>query len=248
MAFTARRLTRPLLTIAFFAFAIYTLNQLLPLSSLVPSDNGSGARGATGSVVNGGRIKPGSDGPIRALEDEGFLGLVPLDAHLMSKCPDARDCLRDLILPVMQRVGSKVSYTSYFVGRPTDNDGVSCKHGPAECLGNIMMLCAADLYPKPETYLGYSMCMTRQYKDIPSRSLLEDCALEHALDFKKLDECASRDDGAYGMKLLRDSVTKSHQVSGSRCTVLRSCLGMGSGPHRQSDVHKLTCMAQSRWA
>lgn len=64
--------------------------------------------------------------------------LVPLEAHIMSKCPDARvcflllqvsrqrrgltkisaqDCLRDLVLPAMQRVHDKVDFTLSFIGK-----------------------------------------------------------------------------------------------------------------------------------
>lgn len=59
--------------------------------------------------------------------------LVPLEAHIMSKCPDARDCLRQLVLPTMQRVIDKVNFTLSYLGTPTENDGVDCKHGPEEC-------------------------------------------------------------------------------------------------------------------
>lgn len=51
-------------------------------------------------------------------EDDGgwALGKVPLEAHIMSKCPDARDCLHDLILPAMQNVSNKVDFRlSYIV-------------------------------------------------------------------------------------------------------------------------------------
>jgi hypothetical protein len=62
-------------------------------------------------------------------------GLVPLEAHIMSKCPDAKDCLRQLVLPAMQKAHNKVNFTLSFIGRPTDqNDGVDCMHGPAECM------------------------------------------------------------------------------------------------------------------
>jgi hypothetical protein len=43
--------------------------------------------------------------------------LVPLEAHIMSKCPDAKDCLRDLVLPAMQKVHDKVNFTLSFIGR-----------------------------------------------------------------------------------------------------------------------------------
>lgn len=56
------------------------------------------------------------------------------------------------------------------------------------------------------------MCLTRDYKHIPQRSLIEDCALEHAIDFEKLNECATKDDGALGVGMLRDSVQRTTKV------------------------------------
>lgn len=42
--------------------------------------------------------------------------LVPLEAHIMSKCPDARDCLRNLVVPAMEQVVNKVNFTLSFIG------------------------------------------------------------------------------------------------------------------------------------
>lgn len=146
--------------------------------------------------------------------------LVPLEAHIMSKCPDARDCLRDMILPVMMRVQDKVNWTLSFVGTPTANDGVDCRHGPSECMGNIIELCAAKLYPDPKISLGFTMCITRNYRQIPEQTLIEDCALEHAIDIKELNECAAKEDGAYGVSLLRDSVQRTADAGVTlSCTV-----------------------------
>ncbi|KAF7903353.1 uncharacterized protein EAF01_006402 [Botrytis porri] len=143
---------------------------------------------------------------------------IPLEAHIMSKCPDAQDCLKMMVLPAMQRVYDKVNFTLSFIGAPTDNDGVACKHGPQECMGNILELCSATLYPDPKIYLGFTMCLTRDYKDIPDRSLVEDCALEHGMDFEKLNACTVQDDGGYGMGMLRDSVRRSTEAG-----VVKSC-------------------------
>lgn len=79
-------------------------------------------------------------------------------------------------------------------------------------MGNILELCSATLYPDPKIYLGFTMCLTRDYKDIPDRSLVEDCALEHGMDFEKLNACTVQDDGGYGMGMLRDSVRRSTEV------------------------------------
>ena len=93
-------------------------------------------------------------------------------------------------------------------------------HGQTECLGNILELCAADEYPDPKIYLGFTMCLSHSYHDIPKKDLIEACAMEYGIEFEKLNDCSSRDDGAYGMNLLRDSVTRSADLGVTKsCTV-----------------------------
>lgn len=79
-------------------------------------------------------------------------------------------------------------------------------------MGNIIELCAAKLYPDPKISLGFTMCITRNYRQIPEQTLIEDCALEHTIDIKALNECAAKEDGAYGVSLLRDSVQRTADV------------------------------------
>ncbi|KAI1033965.1 hypothetical protein LB505_003223 [Fusarium chuoi] len=147
--------------------------------------------------------------------------LVPLEAHIMSKCPDAKDGLELLVLPVMQRVHDKVNFTLSYIGRPTANDGVDCMHGPSECMGNIIELCARELYPDPKINLGFIMCLSRDYSEIPERSLVEDCALESAIDFQQLNDCAVREDGAYGLSLLRDSIKRTADAGVTKSATIR---------------------------
>jgi hypothetical protein len=79
-------------------------------------------------------------------------------------------------------------------------------------MGNIIELCARELYPDPKINLGFIMCLTRDYEHIPDRSLIEDCALEHAIDFQKLNDCAVKEDGAHGLDLLRTSIQRTADV------------------------------------
>ncbi|WEW57404.1 hypothetical protein PRK78_002871 [Emydomyces testavorans] len=173
---------------------------------------------------------------------------VPLEAHIMSKCPDAKYCLLDLIVPAMVEIHDKVDFKLSFIGNVSESSsGVSCKHGPSECVGNMLMLCAANLpFPcdpkqsKPGDKckiptvrsLGFANCLLRDYKDIPDRNIVEDCALEHGIDFKALNKCASsqtdeRDTAARkghgelsGLALLRESFRRSQRVGATRsCTV-----------------------------
>lgn len=156
-------------------------------------------------------------------EDEGryFDGRVPLEAHIMSKCPDAKDCLHDMILPAMQNISHKVDFKLSYIGTNTDDDeGVICMHGPEECLGNIIELCAAQLYPDPKTYLGFVMCMTREYDDIPKRTLVEDCALEHSMSMEDLNNCTNQDDGSLSVDMLRASFNRTAEAGVTKsCTV-----------------------------
>ncbi|KAK7753307.1 hypothetical protein SLS62_004826 [Diatrype stigma] len=134
---------------------------------------------------------------------------VPLEIHIMSKCPDAQYCLSELVVPSMVRTSDKVNFTLSYIGTPTENDGIECKHGPEECMGNIIELCAVNLYPDVKVYLGFTNCLTQDYPEIPDSELVEECALEFGIDKEKLNECASRDTGAFGLSLLRQSIKRS---------------------------------------
>jgi len=119
----------------------------------------------------------------------------------------------------MQKIYNKVNFTLSYIGTPTANDGVECKHGAPECMGNVLELCAARLYPSPIKFLGFTMCMTETYADIPQRYLVEGCALEHGVDFEQVNKCIS-DDGGEGVDLLRDSVERSAESNVTKsCTV-----------------------------
>ncbi|GAB7362733.1 hypothetical protein MBLNU230_g3039t1 [Neophaeotheca triangularis] len=146
---------------------------------------------------------------------------VPLEAHIMSKCPDARDCLHELILPAMQNVSHKVDFKLSYIGSVThEDDGVACKHGPDECLGNILELCAAYLYPDPMLYLGFTMCLSNQYREVPSEDLVRECALEHGISFEKLNRCAVDEDGGMSVGMLRESFERSAAANvTTSCTV-----------------------------
>ncbi|KAL8936122.1 MAG: hypothetical protein Q9211_004340 [Gyalolechia sp. 1 TL-2023] len=137
----------------------------------------------------------------------------------MSKCPDAKDCLRELVVPAMEQVVDKVNFTLSFIGTVDQDDSIHCKHGPSECLGNMVELCAGDLYPnEPVISLGFSNCLTSSYSKIPSRELIESCALEHGVSFDNLNSCISEE--GKGLDLLMQSVERSKAAGVTKsCTV-----------------------------
>ena len=98
------------------------------------------------------------------------------------------------------------------------SDAVECMHGPSECLGNMILLCAAHLYPSALLSLGFTNCMVANYEKIPERDYVEQCALEHGLDFGKINDCIS--DEGEGIGLLRDSVERTIEAGVKKsCTV-----------------------------
>lgn len=54
---------------------------------------------------------------IAGLENVVQMKKVALEAHIMSKCPDARDCLQQLVVPTMERVSDKVDFKLSYIGR-----------------------------------------------------------------------------------------------------------------------------------
>ncbi|MCJ1277554.1 hypothetical protein MMC21_005367 [Puttea exsequens] len=145
--------------------------------------------------------------------------LVPLEAHIMSKCPDAKTCLEELVVPAMEKVVDKVSFRLSYIGKIDSSDDVQCMHGAEECLGNMMGLCAQDLYPNnTKISLGFSTCLTMNYTRIPDRDLVEECSLEHGIPFEKLNACLSEE--GKGLDLLEKSVLRSSGAGVKKsCTV-----------------------------
>lgn len=50
---------------------------------------------------------------------------VALEAHIMSKCPDAKACLEKLIVPAMVQISDKVDFQLSYIGR-----SVTPSHNP----------------------------------------------------------------------------------------------------------------------
>lgn len=95
-----------------------------------------------------------------------------------------------------------------------------CKHGEEECLGNIIELCAAKLYPDPKMYLGFTMCLSNSFDDIPRRELVEECALEHGMTMERLNTCTVDEDGELGLDMLKESFNRSASAGVTKsCTV-----------------------------
>lgn len=113
-------LRRILIALAFFA-AYYLL---LKRSYTREACDSSGCHAPNTSTDD---YSTGSTEQTLALNKERLQGLnfnslhltephrIPLEAHIMSKCPDAQECLQDLILPTMEQVSDKVDFQLSFI-------------------------------------------------------------------------------------------------------------------------------------
>lgn len=124
------------------------------------------------------------------------------------------------------------------------SEEIECKHGPTECIGNMLMLCAANLpfpptadesllptrgtsYPRTPIIrsLGFANCLVDDFSRIPERNFVHQCALEHGIDFDALNRCASQQDDSpgdslSGISLLRQNVKRGKELGVSiSCTV-----------------------------
>lgn len=86
-------------------------------------------------------------------------------------------------------------------------------------------------------WLGFANCLISSYERIPERTFIQNCALEHGIDFDALNKCASQqedydegnDDGSddgnkdtplSGIALLRKSALRSQRLGvTTSCTV-----------------------------
>ena len=97
------------------------------------------------------------------------------------------------------------------------DDTIQCMHGETECLGDMLSLCAQNLFPNNTVIsLGFTTCLVSSYSRIPDRSLVETCALEHGIEFDALNACISEE--GKGIELLRESIERSKDAA-----VVKSC-------------------------
>ncbi|KAJ6259016.1 hypothetical protein Dda_5912 [Drechslerella dactyloides] len=180
------------------------------------------------SVVRiNGEEKPDGLPPWRlnsVVRTNGAKSPIPVEMFTMSKCPDARDCVADLVLPTMAKLfdSGKITLKPTYIGTPDDSTGgIACMHGEGECLGNILQLCAYELYkPEPKRWLGFTYCMGQKYRQIPDPAFVESCAREHGMDMKKVSDCASSTEPNQGVELLRTSARRAMSLKvKTSCTI-----------------------------
>ncbi|KAF8251617.1 hypothetical protein K440DRAFT_511176, partial [Wilcoxina mikolae CBS 423.85] len=146
---------------------------------------------------------------------------VPLELHIMSQCPDATYAFTHLILPSLFQIAHLVNYTQSFIGTPVSGGGVACKHGPSECLGNMLHLCAASLTTPTLDYLPFSKTLLEDYEKVTDQEFVKSAAEKAGIDFEELNKKVSDIGPGGGMDLLLKSVERSEEAGVKRSATIR---------------------------
>lgn len=117
-----RALSRLTLGVAVVALLIVSGAFLaVPGHNLLPCHKWMGRRSDGGSavVVGQGDKSTGTEGSLleNRPEDRSSNRKVPLEAHIMSKCPDAQACLQQLVVPAMEQISDKVDFGLSFIAK-----------------------------------------------------------------------------------------------------------------------------------
>ena len=116
-----RALSRLTLGVAVFALLLVTGAFLtVPGHSLLPCHKWMGRRSDGGSAVVVGQDDKSTgteEGLENHPEDRATNRKVPLEAHIMSKCPDAQACLQQLVVPAMEQISDKVDFGLSFIAK-----------------------------------------------------------------------------------------------------------------------------------
>ncbi|KAI5847566.1 hypothetical protein BZA05DRAFT_405219 [Tricharina praecox] len=153
---------------------------------------------------------------------------VPIELHLMSQCPDAVSCLRSLITPALPSLLNISTLRLTFIGTAASGGGISCPHGPSECLGDMLHLCGAALSTPPmpapvERYWGFTTCLFDDYGRVAEEGFVKGCTERvkgAGWGFEELNACVSDLGPGGGQQLLHESVRRTQETGvKTSCTV-----------------------------
>lgn len=149
---------------------------------------------------------------------------VPVTLGVMSQCPDALYC-ESVFDEVLKEVGDIVDLRLSFIGRINSTEpehGVTCRHGPGECTGNIHELCVASLYNSYTQWWPFVICSNGHGRfAVGTEEVSKECAHGLGLSWKKIKNCVDSDGKKGGEALLKKSVSQTRELGIERsCTVI----------------------------
>ncbi|EIW61318.1 uncharacterized protein TRAVEDRAFT_142961 [Trametes versicolor FP-101664 SS1] len=153
---------------------------------------------------------------------------VPVVLGVMSRCPDAVLC-ETVFDHVLQRVADKVDLSLTFIGKINASEpdfGVTCKHGPEECAGNVHELCAIK-YAPTQRWWNFVHCLNFKGRtEIGKPETALQCAKTTELDWENsgVGACAGLDGsgkGEEGVRMLQQSVAVTEEMGIEKsCTIV----------------------------
>jgi len=97
----------------------------------------------------------------------------------------------------------------YFVGQiDSRTKDFDCMHGPEECVGDILLLCAHNTShgnSNPYAWWGNEVCMMGDQDNIPDNA--QSCAQKNNLNWDTINTCAN---GQQGIDLFTNSINVSN--------------------------------------
>lgn len=84
---------------------------------------------------------------------------------------------------------------------------MTCRHGPAECTGNIHELCTASIYPSPDQWWPFVICSNAHGRfAVGTDEVSKECAEGLGLSWDKIKSCVGAEGKDGGEAMLKDSV------------------------------------------
>ncbi|GBE79628.1 predicted protein [Sparassis crispa] len=158
----------------------------------------------------------------------------------MSRCPDALLC-ESVFDHVLKKAADRIDLSLTFIGTINSTEpqyGVTCKHGPDECAGNMQELCAMEHAPMQQWW-EFVQCQNFQGREkigLPETAL--QCANVAHIDWDNsgAGACANITSGrdSEGVQLLQDSVRQTQKLG-----IEKSCTIVING--------KQVCIHDSTW-
>jgi len=102
-----------------------------------------------------------------------------------------------------------LSLSEAFVGEDDGNGNFDCLHGPDECAGDIIELCAYNMTLNVSQYGWWKMgvCMQSDYANIPGNA--QNCAQQAGLDWNAINNCVT---SGLGNTLFSASIAYSNSM------------------------------------
>mmetsp|Transcript_68877 Transcript_68877/g.165336 ORF Transcript_68877/g.165336 Transcript_68877/m.165336 type:complete len:245 (+) Transcript_68877:169-903(+) len=117
------------------------------------------------------------------------LKLVRVDFFVMSLCPDTAWC-DQVFGPVLEAIADKVPLNVQYTFLAEVENGLACKHGGKECVGNRWGLCAQEAAAGDVKQLvRFFRCQTYNQSGIPDNG--PHCSMEAGINVTSMRSCVA---------------------------------------------------------